>query len=35
MNIPIGTVTKSLSRAYTKLREMLKDEEAQEGEVQL
>jgi len=35
MNIPIGTVTKSLSRAYTRLREMLKDEAAQESEVQL
>jgi DNA-directed RNA polymerase specialized sigma24 family protein len=35
MNIPIGTVTKSLSRAYTQLREMLKDEAAQESEVQL
>jgi RNA polymerase sigma-70 factor (ECF subfamily) len=35
MNIPIGTVTKSLSRAYTRLRDMLKDEAAQESEVQL
>jgi RNA polymerase sigma factor (sigma-70 family) len=35
MNIPIGTVTKSLSRAYTRLREMLKDEATQESEVQL
>jgi DNA-directed RNA polymerase specialized sigma24 family protein len=35
MNIPIGTVTKSLSRAFTRLREMLKDEAAQESEVQI
>jgi RNA polymerase sigma-70 factor (ECF subfamily) len=35
MNIPIGTVTKSLSRAYTKLREMLNDEDACGSEVQL
>jgi RNA polymerase sigma factor (sigma-70 family) len=35
MNIPLGTVTKSLSRAYAQMREMLKDEAAQESEVQL
>jgi len=35
MNIPIGTVTKSLSRAFAQLREMLKDEAAEESEVQL
>jgi len=35
LNIPIGTVTKSLSRAYTQLREMLKGEATQESEVQL
>ena len=35
LNIPIGTVTKSLSRAFEKLREMLKDEPARESEVQL
>ncbi len=34
MNIPIGTVTKSFSRAYTLMRDMLKNE-AQESEVQL
>ncbi|MGA2092361.1 MAG: RNA polymerase sigma factor [Sedimentisphaerales bacterium] len=28
MNIPTGTVTKSLSRAYSKLREMLRAEES-------
>jgi RNA polymerase sigma-70 factor (ECF subfamily) len=34
LNIPIGTVTKSLSRAFAQLREMLKDETALESEVQ-
>ena len=34
LNIPIGTVTKSLSRAFTRLRGMLKDDTAQESEVQ-
>jgi len=29
LNIPIGTVTKSLSRAYAQLREMLKAEESE------
>ena len=29
MNIPIGTVTKSLSRAYTQLRDALKTEESE------
>jgi RNA polymerase sigma-70 factor (ECF subfamily) len=28
LNIPIGTVTKSLSRAYARLRDMLKQEES-------
>ena len=35
LNIPIGTVTKSLSRAYTQLREMMKQDVAEESEVQL
>ncbi len=36
MNIPIGTVTKTLSRAYAQLRELLAKEEAiAESEVQL
>lgn len=35
LNIPLGTVTKSLSRAFARLREMLKNETAQESEVQL
>jgi len=35
MNIPLGTVTKSLSRAFAGLREMLKDETIRESEAQL
>lgn len=35
LNIPIGTVTKSLSRAYTQLRDMMKQDMANESEVQL
>jgi DNA-directed RNA polymerase specialized sigma24 family protein len=35
MNIPIGTVTKSLSRAYTQLRDMMKQDMVDESEVQL
>jgi len=34
LNIPIGTVTKSLSRAFIKLREMLESEASRESEVQ-
>jgi RNA polymerase sigma-70 factor (ECF subfamily) len=35
LNIPLGTVTKSLSRAYSQLREMMKRDEAKESGVQL
>ncbi len=35
LNIPIGTVTKSLSRAYTQLRDMMKQDMTAESEVQL
>jgi len=35
LNIPLGTVTKSLSRAYTQLRQMLKEDASAESEVQL
>jgi DNA-directed RNA polymerase specialized sigma24 family protein len=35
MNIPIGTVTKSLSRAYTQLRDMMKQDLADESEVRI
>jgi RNA polymerase sigma-70 factor (ECF subfamily) len=35
LNIPIGTVTKSLSRAYTQLREMMKQDLAEESGVKL
>jgi RNA polymerase sigma-70 factor (ECF subfamily) len=34
LNIPIGTVTKSLSRAFIKLREMLESQASRESEVQ-
>jgi len=35
LNIPIGTVTKSLSRAYTQLRYIISEDTADESEVQL
>ena len=35
LNIPIGTVTKSLSRAYAQLREMMKQDMADESGVRL
>jgi RNA polymerase sigma-70 factor (ECF subfamily) len=35
LNIPIGTVTKSLSRAYSQLRDMMKQDTVEESEVQL
>lgn len=35
LNIPIGTVTKSLSRAYSQLRDMMSEDTADESEVRL
>ncbi len=35
LNVPLGTVTKSLSRAYSQLRDMMKQDMADESEVRL
>ena len=35
LNVPLGTVTKSLSRAYSQLRDMMRQDMADESEVRL